>query len=54
VFFQMILFVWMFMLDLAAICKLSDEAKDLELLLVYVFSDSGHLRGKNRGEDSSQ
>jgi len=34
VFFQMMLFVWMFILDLAAICRLSDEAKDLELLLL--------------------
>ena len=33
-FFQMMLFVWMFILDLASICKLSDEAKDLELLLL--------------------
>jgi hypothetical protein len=30
----MMLFVWMFILDLAAICRLSDEAKDLELLLL--------------------
>jgi hypothetical protein len=34
VFFQMMLFMWMFILDLAAICRLSDEAKDLELLLL--------------------
>jgi hypothetical protein len=34
VFFQMMLFVWMFILDLATICRLSDEEKDLELLLL--------------------
>ena len=33
-FFQMMLFVWMFVLDLAAIYRLSDEEKDLELLLL--------------------
>jgi hypothetical protein len=34
VFFQMMLFVWMFILDLAVICRMSDEAKDRELLLL--------------------
>jgi putative transposase len=34
VFFQMLVFVWMFILALAAISRLSDEAKDLELLLL--------------------
>jgi hypothetical protein len=34
VFFQMVLLVWMFILDLAAMCRLSVEEKDLEILLL--------------------
>jgi putative transposase len=34
VFFQMMLFAWTFVLDMAAICRMSDEEKDLEILLL--------------------
>ena len=33
-FFRMILFVWEFMLDLAAVMRMGNDEKDLEILLL--------------------
>jgi hypothetical protein len=36
-FFRVILFIWDFMLNLAAISRITDDEKDLETLLLRVF-----------------
>ena len=33
-FFQIVLFVWQFMLDLVAVMRLADDEKDLEIMLL--------------------
>ena len=32
--FRLILFVWAFVLDLAAVCRLAEDEKDLEIMLL--------------------
>ena len=48
-FFQIVLFVWQFMLDLVAVFGMADDEKDLEIMLLRVPSKkpyNSHLRGK--------
>lgn len=33
-FFQIVLFVWQFMLDLVAVMRMADDKKDLEIMLL--------------------
>ena len=47
-FFRIVLFIWEFVLDVAAVCRLTEGEKDLEILLLR---QQLRIVEENRNED---